>query len=268
MLYGFNKDKEKIPLYDKQEAYNNFENKYWNIPTKGDGQDSDITFKLGTNKYGKVRGVWMEFTRSADRKISTNGVLYVGPIKRNMSMKIDNYNGNNPRSVVITTNRLIPICVIVNGQIARMVNEPSGAVNYLYVSDEDFYFAVPGFTPSTIVDSVKVYCLVAMDNGVEQQGFNPIMEKYQEVSLNDAGDVIVQRTPYNKDIKIAGTIGEEILDCSLAINEEYVSSYNNIRIKREDEITISFDKFNNSQPFPAIECTLSYLYQNSAAINT
>ena len=268
MLYGFNKDKEKIPLYDKQEAYNNFENKYWGIPTKGDGQDSEITFKLGTNKYGKVRGVWMDFTREFDRLVSTNGVLYIGPIKRNMSMKIDNYNGNNPQSVVVTTNRLIPICVIVNGQIARMVSEPSGATNYLFVSGEDFYFAIPGFTPLTYVDSLKVYFLVAMDNGVEQQDFNPIMEKYQEVSLNDAGDVIVQRTPYNKEIRIAGTVGEEILDCSLATNEEYVDSYNNIRIERQDEITINFNKFNDSQPFPAIKCTLSYLYQNSASINT
>lgn len=268
MLYGFNKDKEKIPLYNKQEAYGNFENKYWNIPTKGDGQDSDITFKLGTNKYGKVRGVWMDLTRASHRFVSSNGVLYVDSVKRDMSMKIDGYNGNNPRSVVITTNRLIPICVIVNGQIARMVTEPSGAINYLYVSNEDFYFAIPGLTPSTYVDSVKVYFLVAMGNGVEQSGFDPIIEKYQEVTLNNAGDVIVQRTPYNKEIKIAGTVGAEILDCSLAINEEYVDSYNNIRIKREDEITISFDKFNNSQPFPAIECTLSYLYQNSAAINT
>lgn len=271
MLYGFNKDKEKIPLYDKQEAYDNFGNKYWNIPTKGDGQDNDIAFKIGTNRYGKVRGVWMELTKSTDRLVSSNGVLYVGPIKRNMDMKIDRYSGNAPQSVVQTTNRLIPICVIVNGQIARMVTEPSGAINYLYVSGEDFYFAIPGLTPSMYVDSVKIYCLVAVDNGVEQRHFDPLIAKYQSVSdFSSPRDINIQREPYNNEVKINGSIGQdqEVFECSLAIGEEYVDGANNLLIKRTGKWKLSFAKYVSSGTFPEISnCVLSYVYKNSVLIN-
>lgn len=276
MLYGFNKDKEKIPLYNEQEVFDKFLDKNWNMHTQGDKQDSDSTYKLGTDKYGKVIGVWMDITKAVDRMVSYQGIIFL-QLPRAMTRKTVMHIGDTERSVTITSNRLIPICVMINGQIVRMVNEPSGATNYLYISNDEFYVAVPGFTPSTqsvaqYVDSIKVYCLVDQGNGVEQSGFDPVIEKYQSVNdFSSPQDVIIQRTPYNKEVKINGSIGQdyEMLECSLAVGEEYVDGVNNLLITRTDEITLSFAKYVSSGTFPLISgCALSYLYNNSAAINT